>query len=430
MPRRIILLTGFFALSLVFATACSDDGGSSNRSDDDVGIEDSGGNDVADDDVADNDTDTGDEVVEEIDEAELGLSTGRNRTCVLVDGGTVYCFGEEIWMSGSGAVGPLEAEPAPYKIPVIDDAVQISTGNGHSCVVRSDATVACWGRNDYGQLGRGGETTIFENEPQEVQGLSDVVDVSAGASFTCAVKSDGTAACWGVNVGGQLGEGSEEEYEATPVDVPGIAGAVSVEASLTHICFLYDDGTVSCWGENDAGQLGNGETEYESAPVQVTGVDDVIDLNLGDEHACAVRSDGTIVCWGDNSYRQLSGEYEANVVEVETIDDAVAVNAAYRHSCALHRDRTISCWGNSGDGQLGNGQTTGASWVETPAKLLDIDDAVAVSAGGMGAWSASHTCIKHADGRFSCVGSNVNGQLGIGEFTDIEYGLSEVSFPE
>ena len=149
-----------------------------------------------------------------------------------------------------------------------------------------------------------------------------------------------------------------------PVEVLGITDATAVAAGFLHTCALRRTGTITCWGNNEDGQLGNGQSgsgERSSVPVEVLGINDATAIAAGYDHSCALLQTGTITCWGNNEDGQLgngqSGEDTISSVPVEVlgINDATAIAAGGRHSCALRRTGTITCWGNNFTGQLGNG---------------------------------------------------------------------------
>jgi hypothetical protein len=138
----------------------------------------------------------------------------------------------------------------------------------------SDGTVTCWGNNWAGQLGDGSNT--FSNVPAAVTGGAlagkTVIDITAGYGHTCALISDGTVTCWGYNGYGQIGDG-----DTTNSNVPvAVAGGVltnktviDIAAGGYHTCALISDGTVTCWGWNDIGQLGDGSTTNRNVPVAI-----------------------------------------------------------------------------------------------------------------------------------------------------------------
>ena len=94
-------------------------------------------------------------------------------------------------------------------------------------------------------------------KPQEVVGVSDATDVACGGSFTCALRAGGTVSCWGVNTFGQLGDGTLAR-SSSPVAVVGVTNAIAIAAGTSFACALIKGGTVQCWGANYAGQLGDG----------------------------------------------------------------------------------------------------------------------------------------------------------------------------
>jgi alpha-tubulin suppressor-like RCC1 family protein len=137
------------------------------------------------------------------------------------------------------------------------------TGGSHSCALLTNATVKCWGLNTNGQLGDG--TTTQRTTPVTVTGLSGVLRLTAGASHTCASLSGGTVKCWGLNSNGQLGDGTTAQ-RTTAVAVIGLSGVTQISAGVAHTCALLSAGTVKCWGSN-----GNGRLEAAGLPVQVQG---------------------------------------------------------------------------------------------------------------------------------------------------------------
>src|SRR5438270_3879550 len=148
--------------------------------------------------------------------------------------------------------------------------IRLAAAGSHACAILDDGTVACWGNNDYGQLGDGTFTT--RTSPVAVTNLSGVVSIAAGAFSTCAIVGSGAVRCWGNNFDGQLGTGGVVS-SATPEAVVGLTNAISVAAGSAHTCAARSDGTVLCWGDNSFGQLGTGTVGGHSyVPVQSGGL--------------------------------------------------------------------------------------------------------------------------------------------------------------
>jgi alpha-tubulin suppressor-like RCC1 family protein len=93
--------------------------------------------------------------------------------------------------------------------------------------------------------------------------------IATGDFHTCAMRSNGTVQCWGSNSLGQLGNGMTID-SPTPVAVSGVNGATAVSAGALHTCAALSGGTIQCWGSNGEGQLGNGTTSDSPVPVTVT----------------------------------------------------------------------------------------------------------------------------------------------------------------
>ncbi|MBN8428929.1 MAG: hypothetical protein J0L65_15825 [Xanthomonadales bacterium] len=141
----------------------------------------------------------------------------------------------------------LFATSLPAQIP-FDDAVQVAAGHSHTCALKADGKVQCWGDNTYGQLGDGTTTRRLMGVP--VSGLNGVIVITAGGHHTCAVTNSGAALCWGGNSDGQLGDGSGLR-RLTPVLVDGLdSGVATITAGDYHTCAVTTDGAALCWGYN------------------------------------------------------------------------------------------------------------------------------------------------------------------------------------
>lgn len=127
----------------------------------------------------------------------------------------------------------------------------------HSCTVAAAAEVACWGDNEFGQLGDG--TFVTHQSPVLVTGLTTAVSaVVAGEYHTCALTTAGAVLCWGRNDVGQLGVAPGPD-SATPVEVTGLAeDVVAISAAESLTCALRAERTVTCWGANDVATLDDG----------------------------------------------------------------------------------------------------------------------------------------------------------------------------
>jgi alpha-tubulin suppressor-like RCC1 family protein len=182
------------------------------------------------------------------------------------------------------------------------DVVDVSAGYTHSCALRAGGALVCWGSNFYGELGDG--TLAQRLDPTPVDWLRGTpVDVEAGHNFTCALRADGTVACWGANVGNVLGEREAVRSRAFPLPVPGVSEVSSLRVAGMHACGLRTTGTVVCWG------LVPGRPDAlpprTAMPAEVEGLSDVVEIAVADDHDCARTRGGAVWCWGSNRFGQL-----------------------------------------------------------------------------------------------------------------------------
>jgi len=221
----------------------------------------------------------------------------------------------EIWCWGgneAGESGPNRCgEPAvpgcstgPQAIPGIDGRVAaIALGRAHSCA-QVDGRVVCWGAGERGQLGisePGGRAA-----PVAVEGLPDGVSLLAvGADHGCAAAGAGVW-CWGANAAGQLGDGSTTDRQTATALPPFADPVTALAAGEAHTCAATRSG-VWCWGGGARGQLGGrARPEAQTHPVAVPSFGSgAVALAAGVDHTCAVRPSGTVTCFGDDDFGQL-----------------------------------------------------------------------------------------------------------------------------
>jgi alpha-tubulin suppressor-like RCC1 family protein len=276
--------------------------------------------------------------------------------------------------------------------------------------VTAAGAARCWGNNWDGQLGDG--TTTRRPLPVPVRGLRrGVVAIAAGYSHSCALTTAGAVWCWGLNSSGQLGDGTTAG-RTTPARVrrlPGSAAALS--AGALHSCAVTAAGAARCWGENGAGQLGDGSTGDRLLPVAVRGLRGVTGgIAAGGLHGCAVSTAGAARCWGANSEGQLGDGTTAGRPTAAAVRPlpgmTAAVAAGEMHSCARSAAGVVHCWGNNWEGQIGDGSTGNRL---TPVEVTGLPGGVA--AIGLG---ARHSCAATSAGQLWCWGKNISGQLGDG----------------
>jgi alpha-tubulin suppressor-like RCC1 family protein len=231
---------------------------------------------------------------------------------------------------------------------------------------------------------------------------SGVSTFAAGAGHTCWIDSQGTLSCWGENDIGQLGTGSSlpEVDTIGPVDDK---VWIAVSARHKHTCGLHSDHSLWCWGDGSNGRVGDGATDRHQTPVQPMGPATWLAVSAGTYHTCAIDEQHTLWCWGQNTDGEIGDGTKTDVLVPEQIDTNVAaVASGTYHTCAIHIDGSLECWGANGHGQLGDGTE-----VARPT----------IGAVGTEAWRAvaagdEHSCGVTAAGHLRCWGYNDVGELG------------------
>jgi cysteine-rich repeat protein len=201
--------------------------------------------------------------------------TGANHTCARLQDGSVRCWGEgnngQLGYGNANRIGDNETPAAAGNVNIGGTATQITAGWLHTCALLATNQIKCWGRGNEGRLGYGNVQWVgLANTPASV-GFVDVggtpVKLSAGAAHTCALRDDQSIVCWGFGARGQLGYGNvtnigDNETPASAGAVPVGAPVVDVVAEGNHTCALLDSGQIKCWGDAGEGRLGYGNLDW------------------------------------------------------------------------------------------------------------------------------------------------------------------------
>jgi alpha-tubulin suppressor-like RCC1 family protein len=331
------------------------------------------------------------------------LDAGVDYACVL-RGVQTLCWGSNQYGKlGDGTTVVARATP----VPVLGGLtlVHLAVGYNHACGLATNGAAYCWGLNGSGTLGDG--TTTSRPTPVAVAGGLFFKQISANDSQTCGVTLDGTAYCWGDNSYGQLGVSWPVFQSTTPIPVATNLRFHSIVAGGVHTCALTDLGAAYCWGQNLAGQLGDGTTTQRFAPVPVEGGLTFVQLVLGDLHTCGRTVTGKAYCWGAGGRLGVGPPPVDYPLPTEVVGGLSfrGLAAGANHGCGITSEESTYCWGNNGYGQAG----------QTPSD--EIQNPVLVS-GGPGfeqlAGGGRHTCGLTSTGDAYCWGDNFFGELGNG----------------
>lgn len=293
-----------------------------------------------------------------------GISGGNYHTLFLRANGTVAVAGYN--SKGQLGIGNYTSQSTPVAVPGLTNVIQVSGGGEFSVVLLADGTVRAWGLNQHGQLGIGSFETsgCLCRETPVVTVITDVVQIDSGFRHVLALKADGTVWAWGSNDYGTLGDGTNI-LRRLPVQVTGLTGIIAVSAGDTHSMALKSDGTVYVWGYNDYGQIGNGSSNQNLflTPTLNTTLSNVVQISAGAYHNLALLKDGSVRVWGNNWAGQVgngtAGSIQltpaspngiANVIEIDTGGGTT--------NYVRLRDGSIRAWGASGSGEIGDGTTT------------------------------------------------------------------------
>jgi alpha-tubulin suppressor-like RCC1 family protein len=400
----------------------------------------------------------------------LQVAVGGGQSCAILSGGVLKCWG--IYGAQLGLGGTMSHGDVPNSmganLPAVDlgtgrTAVSVSLGFEHTCVLLDDGNVKCFGGNTWGQLGLG-DTNERGNAPGQMGDALPVVDlgagrtakaISAGCGHSCAILDDGDVKCWGSGESGALGLGDTLDRG----DMPGQMGdalptinlgtgrtAVAVSASSAsgtgygHTCAVLDDGSVKCWGYNDAGDLGLGDrVNRGDKPNEMGDALPTVDLGTGKTalavkagyvFTCALLDDQTVKCWGSGDFLGLGridsrGQYPGQMgdalpaVDLGTDRLALDLAAGYTSTCALLDDGHVKCWGMNFVGQLGIGDTMdrGTEPYQMGNYLPEVNlgacHVVSVDNGTGTSGGTAANCALLENGTLKCWGAG--GELGIGD---------------
>jgi alpha-tubulin suppressor-like RCC1 family protein len=288
------------------------------------------------------------------------------------------------------SVPPIDAQSCTARAIVANAA--------HTCVLRGDSSVACWGNNSHTEVAaasqslscqvRGISSSCVPQPAAPELGIASALGMSDEG--TCAMTDDGVY-CWGRTERGDI--------VATPTLVPERAGTVQLRGGETHICSRSAAGDVLCAGLNPHGEVGNGTTSSVATPTRV--LEQVTDLTAAYWHTCAIKN-GEVWCWGENMRGQVSSTLalapQPSPQQVPGVAGATRVTAGVSHSCALLADKTVVCWGDNEFGQLGIGVLDAMGAAPRAPTNVALDGVVELVSGVI------HSCARKMDGTVWCWG--------------------------
>jgi alpha-tubulin suppressor-like RCC1 family protein len=276
----------------------------------------------------------------------------------------------------------------------------LATGDNHTCELRPDGVVACWGDNTYGQA------TVPVGET--------FTAIAAGTQHTCGLHADGSVHCWGSNASGQLNAPAGERFS-------------KLAAAGTGSCGLRLDGVIRCWSGVPAANIPSSSQTF-------------VDLDVSNDRLCAIRTDGSILCNGVTG-APTTGIYSQ--IAVGNLD-----------ACAVRSDGVGLCWGYTGWDQTAI--PTDTTYAQVACAKINVSTCGVTTTGSIRCWGQSnaittnvpsgaftrvsvgnlHACAVRTDGVVVCWGNDANGQAPatiapvtlIGATTGVSYATTTLSF--
>jgi hypothetical protein len=233
-------------------------------------------------------------------------------------------------------------------------------------IVTKDDNTYAFGINSYSQLGFGHNKVV--NEIQIVKELRDqqIIDFANGSLYCIARNSSGKVYCWGFNILGCLGIGSQDEIYPKPILNQYLNNefVVDISCGFQHSLVLTNCGEVYAWGSNEFGQIGNGCNDNQLIPIKVKGFNNerVVMISCGVAHSMALTECGHVYSWGWNEFGQLGigNSVDSNEPKFVAVNENKCnvfiekISCGSGHSLLLSSDGNIYAFGRNKSGELGN----------------------------------------------------------------------------
>jgi alpha-tubulin suppressor-like RCC1 family protein len=239
--------------------------------------------------------------------------------------------------------------------------------------------------------------------------------VAVGVDHSCAIRNGGSVSCWGYNDFGQLGNSTVPASLVSPVPVIGLPTArnqraTSICAGASHTCVVLANKKVWCWGAVSWGE--NPTPAIPSAPVQ-TKFSDALAVACGWGHTCVLTTGNTVECAGSNIYGQLGNNSTTSPATPVALglNRVSAIGAGQSSTCVVvGSDSHVECWGEKFSAS-GNTVPPNLQLTPTPVK-----DALGANLAGVAsvAVGAMHACALMMDNSVRCWGDNGDGEIGDG----------------
>ncbi len=338
------------------------------------------------------------------------VSAGGNHTCGIRTSGTMLCWGDDQYGQVDGVPGSYSSGSPPGG----GTFTEVSAGETHTCGIRTSGTILCWGDDQYGQVDGVPNSTSPHYSAGSPPGGGTFSQVTSGGNHTCGLRTDGTIFCWGYDADGEVDGNPNLVSPFYSSGSPPAAGSFTqITAGYNYTCGIKTDGSVLCWGNDFNGQV-------DGSPVQTgtsyslgspPGGGTFSEIGAGDYHTCGIKTNGTSFCWGFDGFGETNGSPAAKIPlygkgSAPGGGTFLQISAGGYHTCGIKSNGTTFCWGDDEYGQANGtplasypfygqgGPPGGGTYTQA-----------SVSAGG------SHTCALSVAGAVTCTGDDTYGQL-------------------
>ena len=228
------------------------------------------------------------------------IAAGNNSSFAIGENGEVYSFG--LNANGEGGIGSYTNKITVTKAKEITDVIDIKAGKNYTLVLKSTGEVYATGSNLYGELGRDNTNTRKINQFTKIEGLENIVAISAGDSHASALKLDGSVYKWGANIYKQLGLGANGTVLTTPTKVPNLKDIRYISEGKGFGTAIDVNNQIFVVGLNTSGQLGNNSKTNSTTYEKLNTIDNIMQVSSGNTYTVMVRTDGSVWATGDYAH--------------------------------------------------------------------------------------------------------------------------------
>jgi len=261
------------------------------------------------------------------DEVWVDVSAGSLFSCGVSSEGRLFCWGTNGGRElGLGAAEVAQTRPTPVDVTGRPIFESIASSVDHSCALDETGRAFCWGSNQCGKSG-GGEDAEFVDIPSEVAGPR-FAQIASGFLLTCGLTlDDGSLWCFGASASaGRACDGSSTPHcfcnvlvAPTQIDTRRFVDLAMFSGGG---CAVGEDGTLACWGSNVYGELANGRTDPSLTPSAINDIDApgvrFTSISAGSDGLCATTGDRRVLCWGRNQLDTSARCFEPTERHYET----------------------------------------------------------------------------------------------------------------